>query len=55
MNIKDGYGNDITNNLNHIGNINPYRYKSYYYDNGTHLDGDEKEPLIIDIAMDKLE
>ena len=35
--IKDNNGNDVTNNLTHIGNINPYRYRSYYYDVETKL------------------
>ena len=35
--ITDGIGNDIQNNLNHIANINPFRYRSYYYDTETKL------------------
>lgn len=31
LSIKDGSGNEITDS-NHIGNINPFRYRSYYYD-----------------------
>lgn len=30
--IYDSNGIDVTNNTSHIGNINPFRYKSYYYD-----------------------
>ena len=30
-------GNDVTNNMDHIGNINPLRYRGYYYDNETGL------------------
>lgn len=37
VSIKDGNGNDISNNENHIGNINPFRYRSYYYDKETKL------------------
>lgn len=32
-----GEGNDISNNDLHIANINPYRYKGYYYDKETEL------------------
>lgn len=32
VSITDGEGNDISSDMNHIGNINPYRYRSYYYD-----------------------
>ena len=35
--ITDGIGNDVQNNLNHIANINPFRYRSYYYDSETKL------------------
>lgn len=34
--ITDNEGNNITED-NHIGNINPYRYRSYYYDTETNL------------------
>ena len=34
--IVDGYGNTITSST-HIGNINPIRYRSYYYDTETGL------------------
>ena len=37
MTITDGNNNDVTNNLSHIANINPFRYRSYYYDNETGL------------------
>lgn len=36
LSIKDGAGNLITDQSN-IGVINPYRYRSYYYDNETGL------------------
>ena len=36
ISIKDNNGNDIIDN-NHIGNINPFRYRSYYYDKETNL------------------
>lgn len=36
ISIKDSIGNEITDN-NHIAYINPYRYRSYYYDNETGL------------------
>lgn len=34
--VIDGNGNDIEN-LQHIGNLNPFRYRSYYYDTETGL------------------
>jgi RHS repeat-associated protein len=37
ISIKDENGSDISNNTNHIGNINPFKYRSYYYDNETNL------------------
>ena len=36
LSIKDSNGN-IIEDKNHIGIINPYRYRSYYYDNETGL------------------
>ena len=35
--VVDANGNDISNNFIHIGNINPFRYRSYYYDVETRL------------------
>lgn len=35
ISIKDNSGNDISTNVNHIANINPFRYKEYYYDTET--------------------
>ena len=35
LSITDGSGNDISNNTWHIGNLNPIRYRSYYYDTET--------------------
>lgn len=35
--ITDDNDNDITNNDSSIGNINPFRYRSYYYDKETGL------------------
>lgn len=32
LSIVDNEGNDISNNNSHIANINPFRYRSYYYD-----------------------
>lgn len=37
ISITDNNGNDISNNTNHIANINPFRYRSYYYDTETNL------------------
>ena len=36
LNIKDNQGNEITD-ANHIGIINPFRYRGYYYDSETNL------------------
>ena len=35
IDIKDGSGNDVSGNANHIANINPFRYRGYYYDTET--------------------
>ena len=32
VSITDGAGNDVSNDASHIANINPFRYRSYYYD-----------------------
>lgn len=32
ISIEDANGNDLSNNSNSIANINPFRYRSYYYD-----------------------
>ena len=32
LSITDGIGNDVSNNNEHIANINPFRYRGYYYD-----------------------
>ena len=37
ISITDNNGNDISNNTNHIANINSFRYRSYYYDTETNL------------------
>ena len=37
ISITDENGKDITYDKNHIGYINPLRYRSYYYDNETEL------------------
>ena len=34
--VLDANGNDITD-LTHIGNLNPFRYRSYFYDTETGL------------------
>ena len=33
--ITDGNGNDVSSNSSHIANINPIRYRGYYYDTET--------------------
>lgn len=35
--ITDGNGNIVNNNNSHIANVNPFRYRSYYYDSETNL------------------
>jgi len=37
LSVLDGSDNDVSQNSNHIANINPYRYRSYYYDKETSL------------------
>ncbi|MBQ2999593.1 MAG: RHS repeat-associated core domain-containing protein [Clostridia bacterium] len=37
VSITDGNGNDVSNDPTHIANINPIRYRSYYYDRETNL------------------
>ena len=37
LSIKDQNSSDISSDLSHIGNINPFRYRSYYYDVETGL------------------
>ena len=32
VSMTDGNGNDVRNNASHLGNINPLRYRGYYYD-----------------------
>lgn len=32
LSILDGNDNDVSNNMSHIANINPFRYRGYYYD-----------------------
>lgn len=35
--VTDASGNSISNNPTHIGNLNPFRYRGYYYDTDTGL------------------
>ena len=37
LSITDGNGNDVSANASHIANINPLRYRGYYYDSETGL------------------
>ena len=37
ISITDSSGNDLSNVAGHIANINPFRYRSYYYDKETKL------------------
>ena len=35
LSIKDANGTDVSSNASHIANINPFRYRGYYYDSET--------------------
>ena len=35
LSITDGNGNDVSANASHIANVNPLRYRGYYYDSET--------------------
>lgn len=37
LSITDGNNNDISQNSSHVANINPFRYRSYYYDKESKL------------------
>ena len=37
LSITDGNGNDVSTNATHIANINPLRYRGYYYDSESGL------------------
>jgi RHS repeat-associated protein len=37
ISITDGNGNNVSGNANHIANINPLRYRGYYFDTETGL------------------
>lgn len=37
ISIKDSNFDDLINNKNHVANINPFRFRSYYYDKETNL------------------
>ena len=37
LSITDGNNQDVTDNASHIGNINPMRYRGYYYDSDLDL------------------
>ena len=37
LSVTDGSGNDVSVNNNHTANINPLRYRGYYYDSETGL------------------
>ena len=37
LSILDGNDNDVSNNMSHIANINPFRYRGYYYDKETEM------------------
>ena len=37
LSITDGSGNDVSGNPSHVANINPFRYRNYYYDTETGL------------------
>ena len=35
LSVTDGSGVDVSSNTGHVGNINPLRYRGYYYDSET--------------------
>ena len=35
LSVKDANGSDVSSNASHIANINPFRYRGYYYDSET--------------------
>ena len=37
LSMTDSTGNDISNNISHVGYLNPFRYRGYYYDVETDL------------------
>ena len=37
VSVTDGNGNDVSSQPNHIANVNPIRYRGYYYDTETGL------------------
>ena len=37
LSVTDGSGVDVSSNASHVGNINPLRYRGYYYDTETGL------------------
>ena len=37
LSVTDGSGVDVSSNTSHVGNINPLRYRGYYYDTETGL------------------
>ena len=37
LSVTDGSGVDVSSNASHVGNINPLRYRGYYYDSETGL------------------
>ena len=37
VSVTDAEGNDISAQKNHIGNVNPIRYRSYYFDSETYF------------------
>ena len=37
ISITDGNDNDVSSNSSHIANINPFRYRSYYFDSESNL------------------
>ena len=37
LSMTDSAGNDISNNTSHVGYLNPFRYRGYYYDVETDL------------------
>ena len=45
--MKNENGLDVTNNVAHLANVNPFRYRGYYYDPvvGRYISADDIEMI----------
>ena len=55
LSITDNGGNDVSANTKNIGNINPLRYRGYYYDSETGLYYLKSRFYLCDIVVPKPE